>query len=962
MFVARLRKLLKTRRVTSVAQIGTDRVLEFQFGDGQYFLYLEFFAAGNIVVTDGERKILALLRPVSAGDGQEELRVGLTYRLDNRQNYHGVPDLTIERLRVSLQRAVDRNTGSAVPATSAKKLKTKPGDELRKALAVSINEYPPVLLDHAMTVTGFDPTIKPAELLEAPALLESLLQSLQEAKRVVKDITSSSTANGYIIASRKAPESESTSNERSALIYEDLHPFKPRQLESDPRLVFLEFAGYNIAVDEFFSSVEGQKLESRLEEREMHAKRKLEAARNEHSKRLGGLQAEQAANEEKAAAITCNVERVQEAIDAVNGLVAQGMDWVEIGKLIEVEQSKHNPVASMIRLPLKLNENTITLQLTGEDLDDVDSAYETDSTASESEEEETVEVKRPAHLNVDINLALSPWANAREYFDQKRVASKKEEKTLQASSKALKSTEQKINRDLQRGLKHEKAVLRPVRKQQWFEKYIWFISSDGYLVLAGKDALQSELLYKRYFKRGDVYVFADFKGASPVIVRNKVQDANAPIPPSTLSQAGTLTVSLSAAWDSKAGASPWWVSASQVSKSALTGGFLPVGEFGVTGEKHFLPPAQLLMGFGVMFLLSPESKARHLKHRTGDDQNVGGSHQEDIPSDNGSEGQQSEDSPSDINKGGPVTTEQDDTTSNMAVEQTAKNDEKVEDDSDEASTRSMTKLAISNRDEDIPAEDDRSEIAASEAATEEVPEAKFVTKGPAPPKRGQKAKAKKIARKYKDQDEEDRRAAQELIGAATGAKRATIAAETEAQREAELAFHMERRRAQHNKQQKDIAQHEMEREKMLEDGHDAIEEDDVESSTPIDALVGTPLPGDDILDAIPVCAPWLAMGKLKYKAKLQPGPVKKGKAVREVLGKWLADASIKGKIDETANDTELMWPREVQLLKSWRAEEIVNTVPVGKVKVMMAGSAASQGSAGKQGKGGNRGGRGSKKR
>lgn len=43
-FVAKLRKALKTKRVSSVSQIGTDRVLEFQFSDGQYRLYLEFFA------------------------------------------------------------------------------------------------------------------------------------------------------------------------------------------------------------------------------------------------------------------------------------------------------------------------------------------------------------------------------------------------------------------------------------------------------------------------------------------------------------------------------------------------------------------------------------------------------------------------------------------------------------------------------------------------------------------------------------------------------------------------------------------------------------------------------------------------------------------------------------------------------------------------------------------------------
>lgn len=43
-FVARLRKFLKSRRLTAVAQIGTDRIIEFRFSDGMYRLYLEFFA------------------------------------------------------------------------------------------------------------------------------------------------------------------------------------------------------------------------------------------------------------------------------------------------------------------------------------------------------------------------------------------------------------------------------------------------------------------------------------------------------------------------------------------------------------------------------------------------------------------------------------------------------------------------------------------------------------------------------------------------------------------------------------------------------------------------------------------------------------------------------------------------------------------------------------------------------
>jgi predicted ribosome quality control (RQC) complex YloA/Tae2 family protein len=59
----------------------------------------------------------------------------------------------------------------------------------------------------------------------------------------------------------------------------------------------------------------------------------------------------------------------------------------------------------------------------------------------------------------------------------------KEEKTIQASTMALKSIEKKVNIDLKKGLKQEKAILQPVRKQNWFEKFMYFISSDGYLVI-----------------------------------------------------------------------------------------------------------------------------------------------------------------------------------------------------------------------------------------------------------------------------------------------------------------------------------------------------------------------------------------------------------------------------------------------------------------------------------------------
>jgi predicted ribosome quality control (RQC) complex YloA/Tae2 family protein len=969
-FVARLRKHLKTRRVTSVTQVGTDRIIEFQFSDGQYKLFLEFYAGGNIILTDRDLNILSLLRIVSEKEeGQEELRVGLKYSLQNRQNYNGVPQLTKERLQDALQKAVDKGETGLV---AGKKSKKNAKDALRKALAVSITEFPPMLVDHAMQITKFDSALKPAKVLQDDSLLDHLMRSLGEAQRVIQEITSSKVAKGYIIAIKKDGSLEQEAISRKGLVYDDFHPFKPVQFEDDPNSVFLEYDGFNKTVDDFFSSIEGQKLESRLEERELTAKRKLEAARKDQAARLGGLHEVQELNVQKAAAIEANVERVQEAMDAVNGLIAQGMDWVEIGKLIEVEQKRNNPVASIIKLPLKLNENTVTLLLDEEEFAaDDDSAYETGSDVSDSEDEgpantEPKQKSPEKRLAIDINLALSPWSNAREYYDQKKTAADKEKKTIESSTRALKSQEAKIAQDLKKGLKQEKAVLRPVRKQMWFEKFTWFISSDGYLVLAGKDAQQSEILYKKYLKKGDIYLHADLQGAATVVVRNNPKTPDAPVPPSTLSQAGTLAVASSNAWDSKAGMSAWWVNADQVSKSAPTGEFLPTGSFMVRGKKNFLPPAQLILGFGAVFLISEESKARHVKHRLRDEEStaapvlddsltVPAANPETVPAlddDQSSEENEDEDG------------QKQDAGTNPLLSQHS--EPRIEEDKEETIEQGVAELEINEMDKGNPpeteghdSEDEERDVGQSTTGPLQQPQ-----KGPSPLKRGKKGKAKKIAAKYKDQDEEDRLIAQQIIGAAAGREKAEAEAKAKAAREAELAFQKERRRAQHRRTQKETAEHEEVRKLMLEEGIEMLDEGEEEKMTNLDVLIGTPLPGDEILEAVPMCAPWPAMSRCKYKAKLQPGAVKKGKAVKEILSRWVGDVSQKGKVDEKSEDVERMWPREIELLRGWKPEEVNNTIPVGKVRVMMSGGSAG-GGAGKGDRGGKsgsgRGGKGSKK-
>ncbi|ERF77035.1 hypothetical protein EPUS_07941 [Endocarpon pusillum Z07020] len=953
-FVSKLRKYLKSRRITSVSQIGTDRVIELVFSDGQYRVFLEFFAAGNIILTDKEYNILTLLRNVSEGNEEVDVKVGTRYPLAAKQNYAGIPPLTEERLTETLRNQVAR--AETLAEVNAKKAKKKGGDDLRKALAMGFPEYPTHLLDHSFKETSVDASVKSAQALKDVGLLSKLMKAVELCDRIFRSLGREASSKGYIIAKAKndganeetgGSERDATVPPREDLLYDDFHPFKPSQFEGKTGTFIIEIDGFNKTVDEFFSSIESQKLESRLTEREENAKKKMEIARLEHEKRIGALQQVQELHIRMAEAIEANAHRVEEAIAAVNGLIGQGMDWMDIAKLIENEQSRQNVVAQMIKLPLKLYENTVTLLLdeASFEQEEDDGGYETDELEESDDEEVTVKIKSSTEkrLAIDIDLALSPWANARQYYDQKKTAAQKEQKTLQASSKALKSTEQKISADLKKGLKQEKDVLRPARKQFWFEKFWYFISSDGYLVLGGKDAQQNELLYRRYLKKGDIYVHADLQGAASVVVKNAIDTPDAPIPPSTLSQAGSLSVCTSTAWDSKAVMAAWWVHADQVSKTAPTGEYLSAGGFVIKGSKNFLPPAQLLLGFAVAFHISESSKKNHQKHRfqhsdttTPNTQAQGMSdetgrlsiEEEAESSDHELHGESDQEQAKDNEiepKGGPQNSEdKEGSEQESANESDPEHDSEAErEDRTQATNPLQTEAILENAQplgEDSESSDEQSEEPAqaiediediedptetttfntatstpthSQPTTTQTPSTPSTpaSQKQTPAPRGKRTKAaKRAAAKYAHQDPAERALALQLLGSTKGAsEKAQAATMSKAAREAKLAADKERRKAQHDR----AAAAEKRRMERLEkgsaaadgqDGEDEAEEDKEAAEQErrklanLDSLVGNPMPDDEILAALPIAAPWSALARYKYKVKLQPGALKKGKA------------------------------------------------------------------------------------
>ncbi|KFP10911.1 Nuclear export mediator factor Nemf, partial [Egretta garzetta] len=600
-FAMKCRKHLKTRRLVSVKQLGIDRIVDFQFGSDEaaYHLIIELYDRGNIVLTDHEYIILNILR--FRTDEADDVRFAVRERYPVDSAKAPAPLPTLERLTEMISNAPK-------------------GEQLKRVLNPHL-PYGATLIEHCLIEAGFSGSVKVDQHMESKENIEKVLTALEKAEEYMT-LTDNFSGKGYIIQKReKKPSLEPDKPAEDIYTYEEFHPFLFSQHSKCP---YLEFDSFNKAADEFYSKLEGQKIDLKALQQEKQALKKLENVRKDHEHRLEALQQAQEADKIKGELIEMNLEIVDRAIQVVRSALANQIDWTEIGAIVKEAQAQGDPVASAIK-ELKLQTNHITMLLRNPY---VLSEEEEEEEGADIEKEEMEEAKGKKKKNknkqlkkpqknkpslVDVDLSLSAYANAKKYYDHKRHAAKKTQKTVEAAEKAFKSAEKKTKQTLREV--QTVTTIQKARKVYWqvqFEKFLWFISSENYLIIAGRDQQQNELIVKRYLKPGDIYVHADLHGATSCVIKNP---SGEPIPPRTLTEAGTMALCYSAAWDARVVTSAWWVSHNQVSKTAPTGEYLTTGSFMIRGKKNFLPPSYLMMGFSFLFKVDESCVWRHREER-----------------------------------------------------------------------------------------------------------------------------------------------------------------------------------------------------------------------------------------------------------------------------------------------------------------------------------------------------------
>ncbi|XP_068538316.1 ribosome quality control complex subunit NEMF isoform X1 [Anas acuta] len=597
-FAMKCRKHLKTRRLVSVKQLGIDRIVDFQFGSNEaaYHLIIELYDRGNIVLTDHEYLILNILRFRTDEADDVRFAVRERYPVDSAKGPAPLP--TVERLTEIISNAPK-------------------GEQLKRVLNPHL-PYGATLIEHCLIEAGFSGSVKIDQNLENKENIEKILTALEKAEEYMA-LTDDFSGKGYIIQKKeKKPSLEPDKPAEDIYTYEEFHPFLFSQHSKCP---YLEFDSFNKAADEFYSKLEGQKIDLKALQQEKQALKKLENVRRDHENRLEALQQAQEVDKIKGELIEMNLEIVDRAIQVVRSALANQIDWTEIGTIVKEAQAQGDPVASAIK-ELKLQTNHITMLLRNpyvlseeeEEEEDADLVKEeTEEPKGKKKKNKNKQLKKPQKNKpslVDVDLSLSAYANAKKYYDHKRHAAKKTQKTVEAAEKAFKSAEKKTKQTLKEV--QTVTTIQKARKVYWFEKFLWFVSSENYLVIAGRDQQQNEIIVKRYLKPGDIYVHADLHGATSCVIKNPTGE---PIPPRTLTEAGTMALCYSAAWDARVVTSAWWVSHNQVSKTAPTGEYLTTGSFMIRGKKNFLPPSYLMMGFSFLFKVDESCVWRHREER-----------------------------------------------------------------------------------------------------------------------------------------------------------------------------------------------------------------------------------------------------------------------------------------------------------------------------------------------------------
>ncbi|WP_416841151.1 ribosome rescue protein RqcH [Haloferax sp. DFSO52] len=543
-FAMMLRNRLSGADFAGVEQYEFDRILTFTFerGDENTKIVVELFGQGNIAILDENGEVVRSLETVRLKS--RTVAPGSQYEYPSSR----LDPLTISR--DALGRHMDQSDTDVV-----------------RTIATQLN-LGGLYAEEICTRAGVEKTLDIADATSDD--YDDIYDAIVELRHLVR------------------------SGEFDPRIYldddETVVDVTPFPLEEHQNEGFDEEAydTFNEALDEYFfrlelTADEQDATSNRPDFEEQIAKQQRIIDQQEQA--IEGF--EEQANEERQRAelLYANYDLVDDVLSTVRGARENGVPWDDIAVTLEDGAEQGIPAAEAVTNVDGAN-GTVTIAL--------------DDTT----------------VTVDVSMGVEKNAN-RLYTEAKRIEEKKE-----GALAAIEDTREELEAAKRRRDEWSaddddsedddeepeetdwlslKSV--PVKSsEQWYERFRWFHTSDGYLVVGGRNADQNEELVKKYMSKHDRFFHTQAHGGPVTLLK-----ATGPSEPAqevdfseeTLREAAQFAVSYSSIWkEGRFADDAYMVEPSQVSKTPESGEYLEKGSFVIRGDRRYFEdiPAKVAVG------------------------------------------------------------------------------------------------------------------------------------------------------------------------------------------------------------------------------------------------------------------------------------------------------------------------------------------------------------------------------